>query len=154
MLTRILGNLTRQFKALELLHSLLEEEYVLLQKRDTDAVAGLEFSIHQLLRQIVAERLDLKNILQKTTVPEYAGMLPEEDGAAVSRLYALIDSLEQSAARRASRNAELSLALLNQSQALLSCLYEQITPRQQNTYGAGGKFRSGRPAAALLSGRL
>ena len=40
------GNLTRQFKALELLHFLLEEEFELLRHRDTDAVATLEFSIH------------------------------------------------------------------------------------------------------------
>jgi alpha-D-ribose 1-methylphosphonate 5-triphosphate synthase subunit PhnG len=154
MFARILGNLTRQFKALELLQSLLEEEYGLLQHRDTDAVTGLEFSIHQLLRQITLERLEMKKIMQGATLQEYAGMLPEEDGAAVSRLCALIDALEQSSARQASRNAELSLALLDQSQALLSCLYEQITPRRQNTYGAGGKYREERPAAALISGRL
>jgi hypothetical protein len=96
----------------------------------------------------------MKKIMQGATLQEYAGMLPEEDGAAVSRLCALIDALEQSSARQASRNAELSLALLDQSQALLSCLYEQITPRRQNTYGAGGKYREERPAAALISGRL
>jgi flagellar biosynthesis/type III secretory pathway chaperone len=154
MFSRILENLTRQFKALELLQSLLEEEYGLLQNRDTEAITSLEFSIHQLLRQITLERLDLKKTLQATTLPEYASMLPEEDGAAVTRLYALIDSLEQSSARQASRNAELSLSLLDQSQALLSCLYEQIAPRQQATYSAGGKYRAGRPGAALISGRL
>jgi flagellar biosynthesis/type III secretory pathway chaperone len=154
MFARIFENLTRQFKALELLQSLLEEEYGLLQRRDTDAIVSLEFSIHQLLRQITLERLDLKKTMQATTLPEYAALLPEEDGAAVTRLSALIDSLEQRSARQASRNAELSLALLDQSQSLLSCLYEQIAPKAQNTYGAGGRFRAERPAAALLSGRL
>jgi hypothetical protein len=154
MFERILGNLTRQFKALELLQSLLEEEFGLLQSRDTDAVTSLEFSIHQLLRQIALERIDLKKVMQETKLSEYAGMLPEEDGAAITRLYALIDSLEQRSARQASQNAELSLALLDQSQVLLSCLYEQITPRQQNTYGATGRYREERPGAALISGRL
>jgi uncharacterized coiled-coil protein SlyX len=106
------------------------------------------------LRQIVLERVDLKKSMQETTLPEYAGMLPEEDGAVISRLYALIDALEQSSARQASRNAELSLALLDQSQALLSCLYERITPKRQNTYGATGRYRETRPDAALVSGRF
>ncbi|MDR1360245.1 MAG: flagellar protein FlgN [Deltaproteobacteria bacterium] len=154
MFARIHGNLHRQFKALELLQALLEEEYELLRHRDTDAVTGLEFSIHQLLRQITQERLELKTVIQGASIREYAAMLPEEDGAAVVRLCSLIDALEQRSSRQASRNAELSLALLDQSQNLLSCLYEQIAPKRQGTYGAGGKYREERPVAVLISGRL
>ena len=148
------ANLNRQFKALELLETLLEEEYLLLEVRDTDAVAALEFSIHELLRQIASERTSVKTVMQGTRLLEYAGMLPEEDGREVTRLWRLIDSLEQRCSRSASRNAELSLALMDQSHRLLTYLHEQITPRQVGVYGAAGKVITERPGAALISGRL
>ena len=154
MFDLIQGNLARQFKALELLHSLLEEEFGLLQTRDTDAVATLEFSIHELLRQIAVERVELKSFMQETKIPEYAGLVTEEEGVEVMRLYHLIDALEQRCARQASHNTELSLALLDQSQSLLTFLHEQISPRQENTYSAAGRYREERPSAALISGRL
>ena len=52
----ILGNLDRQARALKLLSSLLEEEFSLLVKRDTDAIMAQEFSIHELLRQLAGEK--------------------------------------------------------------------------------------------------
>ena len=150
----IRGNLTRQFKALELLQSLLQEEFDLLSARDTDGVTTLEFSIHELLRQIAVERVDLKKTMQETRLLEYADMLPEDDGVEIRRLYSLIDALEQHCSRQASRNAELSLALLDQSQSLLVFLHEQITTRRENTYAANGRYRMERPSAALITGRL
>lgn len=148
------ANLTRQFKGLELLQSLLDEEFELLTERDTDAVTSLEFSIHELLRQIADERMALKDTLQGTRLLEYATMLPDEEAEAVRKLYYLIDGLEQRCSRQASQNAELSLALMDQSQSLLVFLHEQITPRQANTYGAAGRMRMERPTAALISGRF
>ncbi len=148
------SNLHRQFKALELLESLLEEEYLLLEARDTEAVAALEFSIHELLRQIAYERVAVKTVMQGTRLVEYAGMLPEEDGKEITKLCKLIDSLEQRCSRTASRNAELSLALMDQSHRLLAYLHEQIAPKHNNVYGAAGKVVHERPGAALISGRL
>ena len=148
------SNLTRQFKGLELLVSLLEEEFDLLCKRDTDAVATLEFSVHELLRQIAQERDTLKKSIEGSTLKEYAGMLPDEQGAETLRLYHLIDALEQRCSRQASYNTELSLALMDQSQSLLVHLHRQITPRQPDRYGAGGRMVKERPQAAIYSGRL
>lgn len=154
MFDLIHGNLTRQFKGLELLHSLLEEEFELLFNRDTDAVATLEFSIHELLRQIAQERVDLKSTMQGTKLLEYANMLPDEDAQEVRRLYHLIDALEQRCSRQATHNTELSLALLDQSQSLLVFLHNQIAPKQTNCYGSSGRLRDDRPSAALYSGRF
>ena len=148
------SNLTRQFKGLELLVSLLEEEFDLLCKRDTDAVATLEFSVHELLRQIAQERDTLKKSIEGSTLKEYAGMLPDEQSAETLRLYHLIDALEQRCSRQASYNTELSLALMDQSQSLLVHLHRQITPRQPDRYGAGGRMVKERPQAAIYSGRL
>ena len=149
------GNLSRQFKGFELLLTLLEEEFELLCARDTDAVVTLEFSIHELLRQIATERVSLKDTLQGTKLLAYADLLPdEEDAQEIRRLYHLIDALEQRVSRQATHNTELSLALLDQSQALLSFLHDQITPKQTQCYGRGGKLSDNRPGAALYSGRF
>ena len=48
-------SLTRQERALALLHDLLEEEYQTLLKRDANAIASLEFSIQELIRQLAGE---------------------------------------------------------------------------------------------------
>lgn len=150
----ITNNLTRQFKGMELLSSLLEEEFQLLFNRDTDAVTALEFSIHELLRQIAVERMDLKSIMQGTRLLEYATLLPEEDGETVRRLYHLIDALEQRCSRQATHNTELSLALLDQSQDLLVFLHNQIQPKQTPCYGQHGKLREYRAQAAIFTGRF
>lgn len=154
MYSLIHDNLHRQFKALGVLESLLDEEFMLLQNRDAEGITSLEFSIHELLRQIARERITLKDSMQGTRLLEYASMLQEEEGEAVRRLYYLIDSLEQRCARNAGRNAELSLALYDQGQALLEFLHEKINPLCTDVYGAGGKLSQARPTAALISGRL
>lgn len=148
------GNLVRQFKALELLEQLLEEEFSLLQQAQTDAVVSLEFSIHELLRQIAAERAEIKSIMQSTRLMEYAGMLPQDQGEEIMRLVTLIDAAEQRSARQASINTRISLALLDQSQELLTYLHENLKPAAPQTYGARGTFRNHRPQAALFSGRM
>ena len=148
------GNLTRQFKGLELLRSLLEEEFDLLCNRDIDAVGALEFSIHELLRQIAIERMDLKNTMQGTKLLEYAGMLPDDQAQEIRNYFHLIDALEQHSSRQATRNAELSLALLDQSQALLVFLHNQITPKDDQCYDRDGRVNESRPHATIYSGRF
>ena len=154
MFALIQGNLTRQFKALELLSSLLEEEFELLCRRDTDAVSGLEFSIHELLRQLAVERVELKSSIQGVSLHDYAGLLPDEEGQEVRRLFHIIDSLEQRCSRQATQNTEVSLALLDQSQALLTFLYSQVSRQPEQRYSSAGRIRQDRPEAAIYSGRF
>lgn len=150
---QIRGNLVRQRKALELLLSLLEEEFALLREHKTDDVVALEFSIHELLRQIAVERTAMKDIMQETKVAEYASLLDPVEGDEIRELLQAIDDAEQSSARQASHNTRLSLALLDQSQELLDYLHEQVKPQTQMTYGARGAYRTHRPVAALFVGR-
>ena len=117
-------------------------------------MATLEFSIHELLRQIAQERVGLKDAIQGVSLKEYAGLLPDEQGQEVMRLFHLIDSLEQRSSRQATLNTELSLALLDQSHALLVFLYKQITPKSPSCYGSSGRMVDDRPEAAIYSGRL
>jgi hypothetical protein len=154
MFAQICGNLHRQAKGLELLGELQREEYDLLLKRDSESISSLEFSIHELLRQLAVERDELKDVMQSTRVLEYAELLPEEDGDKVRELMDSIDRNEQACAKQAERNSSLSLALLDQSHDLMTYLYGQIQPKQENVYSAKGSYAVNRPQASIISGRL
>lgn len=151
---QIRGNLVRQMKAMELLVVLLEEEFALLRNHDTEGVVALEFSIHELLRQIAGERSEIKAVMQGTKVAEYAGLLEPEKGIELVEILKAIDSAEQKSARQASHNTRLSLALLDQSQELLDFLQDQVTPENTSVYGRGGRYQTHRPQAAIISGRM
>ena len=151
----LLSGLQRQHKALELLQSLLLEEFDLLVARDTEAVVHLEFSIHELLRQIASEKTQVMRLLDERKASDYAQSLDAGMGDAVLELLRTLDELEQRCARQATQNTELSLGLLDQSRALLNTLHRQISPKTGSTYGKRGAMRSiRRPEAALLVGRL
>jgi hypothetical protein len=147
--------LQRQHKALELLRSLLLEEFDFLVARDTEAIVHLEFSIHELLRQIAVEKMQVIRLLDGQKAREYAASLAEDARDAVLELLGTLDALEQCCARQASQNTELSLALLDQSRSLLNTLHARIAPGIGSTYGKRGAMSSiRRPEAALLAGRL
>lgn len=155
MYRTIYESLSRQVKALDLLRDLLEEEYRLLLARKTDDIAALEFSIHELIRQTAAEKNLVGRGLQGGRVMDYAAMLPEEQAQPLKELFQNIDSGEQSVSRQASRNAQLSLALLDQSTRTLNALTGLAVPPKAETYGRRGGMRFlPHPEAALISGRL
>ena len=152
---QILSSLQRQHKAMELLRDLLLEEFDLLVARDTEAVVHLEFSLHELLRQIASEKTQVIRLLNGQKARAYAQTLAEDAREAVLALLKTLDNLEQRCARQASQNAELSLSLLDQSRALLTTLHARISPKTGSTYGKRGAMSSiRRPEAALLVGRL
>jgi hypothetical protein len=150
----IVGNLARQAKGLELLEQLQTEEFDLLASLKTEEVSSLEFSIHELLRQLAVERDEIRRTMQGTRLTEYADLLPEEHGEEVRRLSQSIDRAEQRCARQGEKNSTLSLALLDQSHLLMDTLYEQMVPKQPSVYGAKGAYAAARPTAALINGRL
>lgn len=154
MFAQIIQNLTRQAKGLELLEKLQLEEFDLLVSLQVEEVGSLEFSIHELLRQLAVEREELKGTMQGVKLLDYAGMLPEEEAQQVRMMYNVIDVAEQRCARQAEKNTTLSLALLDQSHELMTTLHDQITPKHQLVYGAKGSYASHRPAATILNGRL
>ncbi|MDE5832652.1 MAG: flagellar export chaperone FlgN [Desulfovibrio sp.] len=147
-------SLFRQDKALHLLRDLLEEEYEILLGRDTGAVASLEFSIQELIRQIAVEKSLVIRSLSGKRVLEYAETLPEDQASVLRQLFQSVDAGEQGVSRQASRNAQLSLALLDQSTHNLKALTSQVTPLT-GVYSRNGDIRrSAHPQAALISGRL
>ncbi len=155
MYQRIHESLSRQDKALFLLRDLLEEEYEVLLGRDTNLVAALEFSIQELIRQIAVEKDLVIRSLGGKRVLEYADELPQEQGHALRNLFQSVDEGEQTVSRQASRNAELSLALLDQSTYTLQVLTNQVATPPTGVYGRHGDIRQpAHPRAALISGRL
>ncbi len=157
MYQRIHDALYRQKQAIALLVDLLEEEYDLLRQRDTQAVVALEFAIQELVRQLAKEKVEVIAMLDGGKVRHYVELLPAEQGQLLMEYYKAIDNGEQQSARKASRNAQLSLALLDQSQRIMNELHSQIVPQDSSTYGRRGalkRYATQRPQAAIISGRL
>lgn len=150
----IRGSLDRQTKALVLLQDLLSEEFSLLVERNTDAIMSLEFSIHELLRQVAVEKETVIRSLGGGKVRDYAQMLPDVQRAELESYWTSIDQLEQNSARQATLNTELSLGLLDQSETMLNYLHSHLAPPSQNTYGRRGRYAQSRPEAALMSRSL
>lgn len=155
MYTTVHTSLIRQSKALALLCELMEEEYQTLLGHNTDAVVALEFAIQELIRQLAVEKATVIKTLAGLRVKEYAANLPEAEGEALLDLLGAIDKAEQSVSRQATRNSQLSLALLDQSSRTLQALTSQAMPPKAETYGRRGGMRThAHPEAALISGRL
>lgn len=155
MYQRIQESLSRQDKALALLRNLLEEEYEVLIGRDTNTVVALEFSIQELIRQITVEKALVIRSLEGKLVMEFAETLPDEQKETLNQLFQSVDEGEQAVSRQASRNAHLSLALLDQSTRTLQGLTSQVMPPRAGVYGRRGGMRHElHPQAALISGRL
>lgn len=155
MFTIISQSLHRQSKALALLFELLQEEYFSIMERRTESVVALEFSLQELIRQIAVEKSCVIRALDGRRVLKFAESLPEEQADELRNIFAEVDRGEQRAARQASRNAQLSLALLDQSTRNLRHLTSQVTPPDAEIYGAQGTLRyKAHPDAAIISGRL
>ena len=157
MLRRIQENLFRQNRALEVLQHLLEEEFSLLKDRRPEAVSSLEFSMQELLRQLVSEREDLSGLLGGGPLLRYVEYIradhPEE-AEFITALLDAIDTKEQSNAKQAQRNTELVLALMDQSKSMLDYLYKQVVPQKKDGYSARGEYKEAKTGAHLIKGRL
>ncbi len=151
----IYNTLHRQERALALLASLLDEEFDLMVKGETAEVMSLEMSIHELIRQLVREKNSIITMLGGGRLQDYIAMQLDEEKAELSALFQAIDDGEQYCSKKASQNAELSLALLDQSDKLLTFLHKQVQPPKDNTYGRKGHYAaSQKPQAAIISGSL
>lgn len=151
----IIASLNRQDKALGVLSDLLEEEYELLMKRDTDAIAANEFSIQELIKQLLHEKNVVIGTLGGIRASQYAETLPEEQGRPLLELLASIDKAEQNTSRNASRNAQLCLALLDQNTRNLNKFTEHAVPKTSFVYGRRGAMRTvAHPEASFVTGRM
>ena len=158
MIERILSNLGRQHGAVRLLEVLLSEEFSHLSERDPGAVASVEFSIQELLRQITAERHSLHGLYaaldpKAKRLADLAGQLDEETRDAARGLCEAIDKTEQRSAKQASRNYAMALGLYDVTKESLDNLQKLMTPKK-GVYGARGRMASATPTPGMISGRL
>ncbi len=150
----IRNSLDRQYRGLMLLDELLDEEFSMLMEHRSAEILTIELSIHELIRQLADEKLFVQKQLGGGKVLDFAAMLMDDAKEDIQTLWQAIDNYEQKCSRQASHNAELSLALLDQSKSLLSFLHKQVQPKSTNVYGKKGVYQQNKAQAALLSGRL
>lgn len=154
---RILENLTRQYQALKVLSTLQQEEFSHLKEFRPQSVGAVEFSIQELMRQLLAERLEIRRHVQ--SVDPQARRLRDiaatfgDDWPAIGAALDRLDTLEQACAKQAEKSYSLALALYDQSSGYLNLFKKQLTPNKPS-YGPRGVFQPTKPAPAMLRGAL
>ncbi|MBI5519530.1 MAG: flagellar export chaperone FlgN [Desulfovibrio sp.] len=144
MIESIQENLTRQIRALELLSSLLEEEFADLRERRPHDVSVLELSIQELMRQIAVERRSLRALIEAAypgmrRVREVAQTLDDAGAQTLAELLQTLDRTEQACAAQADMNRQLAMGLYDQSLNLLKNLHQAIDPGKTDMYSRRGR---------------
>lgn len=152
-------NLIRQQKALKLLHSLLCKEYMHLRGREQSELAGEQLGIQELIRQLAEEREELSGLIRKMAgcemnLEQFVLQLPGEDREVFSRLLRGIKKQEDLCSGQAEKNADLALALVEQSQQLMDFLQQRIKSESGEIYSREGDWLMNRAEPALIQGRL
>ncbi len=161
MINRIQENLSRQYKGMQLLLVLLEEEFSRLMDRNAKGITPIELSIQELMRQLAAERMALKRWV-KAVDPSAERVCDIESAMDLKRRYDVtivlekIDDVEQQCGVQANKNQQLVLALYDQSSKLLNYMHRQIAPiEDKNGYSAKGRYaKTDNSQAALVRGSL
>jgi len=159
MLQIIQANLSRQVRALELLSALLEEEFAALMGRQPQEVSSLELSVQELMRQLVAERMQLRRLIASgfpgaERLHDVLAQIPAEDAAALAAVLAELDKSEQICAMQADKNRQLALGLYDQSMQVLTHLHKSMQPTTE-IYGKRGRYaKAPQGQASFFSGRL
>ena len=158
MIERILSNLGRQHGAVRLLEVLLSEEFSHLSERNPGAVASVEFSIQELLRQLAVERRSLQAhyAALDPAAKRLADVIDRFDPASretAQSLYAAIDTVEQRSAKQATRNYTMALGLYDLTKSSLDNLQKLLIPKK-GTYGSHGRMATAASAPGLVSGRF
>ena len=159
MLRLIEENLVRQNKAMMLMFFLLEEEFARLTKLNPQSVSKIELSIQELMRQVAAERVSLRNMVRQVepSAKRVHELFPSLEFGAIETFQELLgklDETEQQCAVQASKNGEMARALFEQSKGLLDFMHNQIKPKNTSAYARSGRFAQAPSNARLLSGRL
>ncbi len=158
MIKKIKESLIRQYKALCLLLDLLNEEYLFILKRDKDKIGRNELSIQNLLAQIFTERKEFFKLIKaefKTEkIEEFVKKL-NGDKQEIENLINKIMEKEQECKICVQRNADLVVALLDQTKELLDNLTENIKKQlsDQRLYSSTGKVESKEVKPLFFDGR-
>ncbi len=156
---KIISSLKRQIKALDLLHSLLKEEYKILCSTNKEGLSKNQFAIQQLISQLEKEKREILYMLKKDFKREKLIDLlyiikDNEKSKEVSQLINELKSKEKLCMEQSTVNADLALAHLEQTKELVNFLYEQIKPKEKIVYSRYGKFNAKTSGPYVVNGRL
>ncbi|WP_291321902.1 flagellar export chaperone FlgN [Desulfonatronospira sp.] len=154
----IMAALKRQKLALKLLLLLLQEEYSALMNNRPEKVSSLEFSLQELVRQMIREKEDLINTVQGAGFDGLGDYISGMDEVVRQQYLQMLQELEQeekNMALQAVKNASIAQALSHQSAMLAREFIEQATPRQPSNYSADGRrYNDFSREAGFFRGRM
>lgn len=158
-LRSITQSLDRQHKGLRRLLALLREEYEGLTGQERAEAADKQLAIQELIRQLAQERQELTALLPQDApagkrMEAFLLRLPRPKQESLRTLLADIERQEGICARQAKANADLSMALVEQSRRLIEYMQEEVTPAGSGVYGKNGLRDASKPDGALVYGRL
>ncbi|GAB6162631.1 hypothetical protein JCM12298_17900 [Desulfothermus naphthae] len=156
---RIVNSLKRQLKALGVLHSLQKQEYKILLKNNKKELSKNQFAIQRLLYQLQKEKQELLDVLEKKFRVTKLSQLPElinseEQKDELKQLIEKIRIKENQCMEQATKNADLAIAYLEQTQDLVNFLYDQIRPKAKDVYSKYGTLDTKTTGPCIVSGRL
>ncbi len=155
---KIETGLLRQKQAMMVLLTLLEEEFSALAGNAAGDVASLEFSIQELIRQLMDEKGAVKSMLEQnsfSSLEGYIDSLKKGEARVIREILKDLEGLEEQCSFQAMKNNAMASALADQTAGLVKFLYHQVTPREENVYGAGGRwYDNGSKSTGLLRGTL
>jgi len=156
---RIVNSLKRQLKALGVLHSLQKQEYKILLKNNKKELSKNQFAIQKLLNQLQKEKQELLHVLEKEfRVKKLTQLLDlinsEKQKKELKQLIEKIRIKENQCMEQATKNADLAIAYLKQTQDLVNFLYEQIRPKAKDVYSKYGTLNTKTTGPCIVSGRL
>ncbi|MFW6415542.1 MAG: flagellar export chaperone FlgN [Thermodesulfobacteriota bacterium] len=160
ILQRISNSLLRQHQGLLLLYELLCEEHSqMVEKDDSGELATHELSIQELLRQLLKEREEVHFCISTLGAPEnqvsdILHLFPEKEQERVSRTLEELNKLEAKCNKQAEINADIAMALVEQSNSLLQFFNKQLWPEQGDVYCKDAKWQHFNSNATILQGRL
>jgi len=160
LIQRIANSLFRQYRGLELLYALLGEEYSqMLEKDDSEELATHELSIQELLRQLVREKEEIHFCVGSLSAPEnkvtdILHLFPEKDREELSEILEDLSRLEERCNKQAEVNADIAMALVEQSNNILEYFNKQLWPEQGDVYSKNAKWQHFNSNAAILQGKL
>ncbi len=158
VLKRIKENLTRQYKALCLMLDLLKEEHLFILKRDKEKIGRNELSIQQLLIQVFDEREGFRRLIKENYGTEDLNKFLDKlngEKEAVEELVVKVMEKEEECRVCAQRNADLAIALLDQTKELINNLTGSIHKQvsDQRLYSQKGMVKADKIKPLFLEGR-
>lgn len=118
---KISKGLFRQYRGMRLLLELLQKEYSQMQEAEnSEELAKHELSIQELIRQLLKEREEMHFWITSLSSPESGisdiiHMFPEENRKELGAILKELDILEASCNKQAEKNADMAMALVEQS---------------------------------------